>query len=48
MSAMNHDRIWYTPHASGYTVGLGARVADAVIAAVTAWSRGEPVPWRVV
>lgn len=48
MAAMNHDRVWFTPHASGYTMGLGARVAEAVITAVTAWSRGAPVPWRVV
>lgn len=39
--------VWLTPHASGYSDGLGARVADAVIGAVRAWLRGEPVPFEV-
>jgi len=40
-------RVAFTPHASGYTVDLGARVADEVASALLAWSRGEPVPWTV-
>lgn len=38
----------FTPHASGYTRGLGARVADGVLAALGAWVEGRPLPYRVV
>lgn len=39
--------VWFTPHASGYTVGLGARVAEGVHAAIAAWAGGQPVPFPV-
>jgi phosphoglycerate dehydrogenase-like enzyme len=36
-----------TPHASGYTQGLGRRVAREVAAALAAWAAGGEVPHRV-
>jgi phosphoglycerate dehydrogenase-like enzyme len=41
------DQVLLTPHASGYTVGLGARVADEVGRALSAWAAGAPIPHRV-
>lgn len=41
------DDVLLTPHASGYTEGLGARVAAEVAAALRAWVQGEPIPARV-
>ncbi len=42
------DGVWFTPHASGYTVGLGRRVAEGVGAAVAAFVTGAPLPFPVV
>ncbi len=36
-----------TPHASGYTVGLGHRVAEGVAEGLRAWVEGRPQPYRV-
>lgn len=45
--AASHPAVWLTPHASGYDVGLGARVAEEVIACLSAWATGAPLPHRV-
>mgnify|MGYP000200148835 FL=1 len=37
----------FTPHASGYTVGLGRRVAEGVVAGLSAWAQGQPQPYGV-
>lgn len=37
--------ILLTPHASGFSAGLGERVATEVSAALRAWVNGEPLPW---
>jgi phosphoglycerate dehydrogenase-like enzyme len=37
-----------TPHAAGYTVGLGARVASEVSRALAAWIDTGALPHRVV
>lgn len=37
----------FTPHAAGFVADLGERVAQGVVAALGAWSRGEPVPWAL-
>lgn len=39
--------VWLTPHASGYAVGLGQRVADEVVAGLSAWASGAPQPHGV-
>jgi D-3-phosphoglycerate dehydrogenase len=39
--------VLFTPHSSGYAVGLGARVAREVVTALTAWQAGSPLPHRV-
>lgn len=36
-----------TPHASGYTVGLGRRVAEGVVEGLEAWAAGRAQPYRV-
>jgi len=36
-----------TPHASGYTTGLGQRVADGVVEGLRAWAEGRPQPYAV-
>jgi D-3-phosphoglycerate dehydrogenase / 2-oxoglutarate reductase len=41
------DGVWLTPHAVGYTRGLGARVAGEVEGALAAWVAGLPVPHEV-
>jgi phosphoglycerate dehydrogenase-like enzyme len=40
--------VLFTPHSSGFTRDLGRRVADGVVAALKAWTLGEPLPHRVV
>ncbi|TVQ89409.1 MAG: hypothetical protein EA397_15225 [Deltaproteobacteria bacterium] len=47
LAAQAASNVLLTPHASGYTVGLGARVAAEVHAALGAWVAGEPLPWRL-
>ncbi|MFT4624234.1 MAG: phosphoglycerate dehydrogenase-like enzyme [Myxococcota bacterium] len=42
-----HPAVWFTPHAAGYTEGLGDRVAREVVAALTAWNAGRPLPHAV-
>ncbi len=37
----------FTPHAAGYTRGMGQRVANGVTRALRAWQAGEPVPHQV-
>ena len=39
--------VWLSPHASGYATCLGARVADEVVAALSAWVDGRPLPAAV-
>ena len=39
--------VWLTPHASGYTRGLGRRVADGVVAGLSAWAEGREQPYAV-
>lgn len=46
-AAAELDAVWLTPHAAGYTRGLGTRVAGEVEAALRAWVAGEPVPHGV-
>jgi len=41
------DGVWLTPHAAGYARGLGQRVADEVVAGLSAWSKGVPLPHEV-
>jgi phosphoglycerate dehydrogenase-like enzyme len=41
-------RVLLTPHAAGYTVGLGARVASEVSRALAAWIDTGALPHRVV
>lgn len=41
------EGVFFTPHAAGYVADLGQRVAQGVVAALGAWSRGEPVPWSL-
>lgn len=48
LAAYAGERVLLTPHASGYTVGLGERVAADVRAALTTWITGDPLPWRLV
>lgn len=47
LAEQSGPRILFTPHASGFTRDLGARVADDVQRALTAWVSGAPLPWRV-
>ena len=37
----------FTPHAAGYTRDLGERVARGVVEALTAWTTGDDVPYRI-
>jgi hypothetical protein len=39
--------VWFAPHAAGYSVGLGSRVAEGVIGALEAWVSGRAVPFSV-
>lgn len=48
LEAHASDHILLTPHASGYTRDLGARVAADVEAALAAYVEGGEVPWRLV
>lgn len=48
LAAHAGEQVLLTPHASGYTVGLGERVAAEVRGALTAWIAGDPLPWRLV
>lgn len=41
------DGVVLTPHSSGFTRGLGTRVAGEVAVALAAWVSGAPVPHRV-
>ncbi len=41
------DGVWLTPHAAGYARGLGQRVADEVVAGLSAWVEGQPLPHEV-
>jgi phosphoglycerate dehydrogenase-like enzyme len=43
----DHPGVLYTPHAAGYTRGLGARVAMEVEATLEAWAAGRPLPHAV-
>lgn len=42
------EGVSFTPHAAGYIRDLGARVAEGVVAALTAWKRGDPIPHQVM
>ena len=46
--ASQHPAVWLTPHASGYAVGLGRRVADEVVAGLEAWKAGRAQPHGVL
>ncbi|MEQ1503738.1 MAG: NAD(P)-dependent oxidoreductase [Myxococcota bacterium] len=46
-AAAQVDGLWLTPHASGYTRGLGTRVAREVADALAAWVDRRPVPHGV-
>jgi len=37
----------FTPHAAGYTKGIGQRVANGVAEALKAWRAGTPLPYEV-
>lgn len=39
--------VMFTPHSAGYTHDLGARVAQGVYDALSAWCRGAPLPFDV-
>ncbi len=41
------DGVWLTPHSAGYSRGLGQRVADEVVAGLSAWAEGRPLPHEV-
>jgi phosphoglycerate dehydrogenase-like enzyme len=41
------EGVWFTPHASGYTQGLGRRVAEGVAQGLAAWKEGRPQPYAV-
>ncbi len=43
-----HQGVRFGPHGAGYTQGLGARVADEVIATLRAWREGGPLPHAVL
>ncbi len=47
LAASTHPRIVYLPHAAGFHRDLGAAVAEELVAAVTAFSNGEPLPHSV-
>lgn len=47
LASFVHPRCIVTPHAAGWHPNLDARIADGVFAAVSAFSRGEPVPFEV-
>ncbi len=36
-----------TPHAAGYSLGLGRRVAAGVINVLKAWDTGQALPYRL-
>ena len=36
-----------TPHAAGYSIGLGRRVAAGVINVLKAWDTGQALPYRL-
>jgi phosphoglycerate dehydrogenase-like enzyme len=40
--------VWFTPHSSGYTAGLGERVAAGVRSTLEAWLGDLPLPHRVL
>jgi phosphoglycerate dehydrogenase-like enzyme len=40
--------VLFTPHSAGFVRDLGQRVARGVIAALSAWVSGDPLPHRVV
>jgi len=41
------EGVWLTPHSAGYSRGLGQRVADEVVAGLSAWAEGRPLPHEV-
>ena len=43
----DHPGLLLTPHSAGYTDDLGERVARGVVAQITGWSGGQPMPYRV-
>ncbi len=40
--------VFFTPHSAGFSVGLGARVASEVVAALAAYDASAPLPNQVV
>jgi phosphoglycerate dehydrogenase-like enzyme len=46
-AAATVEGVLTSPHASGYTTGLGRRVAAEVATALDAWASGRPVPHAI-
>jgi D-3-phosphoglycerate dehydrogenase len=42
-----HARVLLTPHGAGWHEGLGEAIADELVACVSAWIDGRPLPHRV-
>jgi phosphoglycerate dehydrogenase-like enzyme len=47
LAELAHERVWTTPHSAGFVHDLGARVAEGVRAALSAWVIDGTVPYRV-